>query len=266
MPECLSIVIPAYNEEATLESVVQKVLAIPHLLEIVIVNDCSKDATGKIADEMARQYSKIKVLHQPANGGKTEALKAGFASTRGEIVIVQDADLEYDPSDIDEVIAPILAGEADVVYGSRFLVRRAARALYFYHYVANKGLTFLSNVFTNVNLTDVETGYKAFKGDIIREMRITSSGFGFEIEVTAKVAKLRCRIYEVPISYYGRTYEEGKKIGPIDGIAALWYIVKFNLFCSLAKSYRLLPATGPAHSVSVKPQEYASRNSVTLPD
>jgi glycosyltransferase involved in cell wall biosynthesis len=249
MSDCLSVVIPAYNEEATLVSVVQKVLAIPHLLEVVVVNDCSSDATGKVAEELARLHPKIKVLHQPTNRGKTEALKTGFSSTRGDIVIVQDADLEYDPSDIGEVIAPILANEADVVYGSRFLVRRAARALYFYHYLANKGLTFLSNLFTNVNLTDVETGYKAFRGDIIRDMRITSSGFGFEIEVTAKVAKLRCRMYEVPISYYGRTYEEGKKIGPKDGIAALWYIVKFNLFCSLEKSYRHLPAKAPALSV-----------------
>ncbi len=256
--ECLSIVMPAYNEEATLETVVGKVLAIPHVLEVVIVNDCSSDATGKVAENLARQHPKVKVLHQPKNGGKTEALKVGFASTRGDIVIVQDADLEYDPSDIGEVIAPILAGEADVVYGSRFLVRRAARALYFYHYIANKGLTFLSNLFTNVNMTDVETGYKAFKGDIIRGMRITSSGFGFEIEVTAKVAKLRCRIYEVPISYYGRTYEEGKKIGPMDGIAALWYIVKFNLFCSLERSYRILPTKAPDVSKDANPKSYAA--------
>jgi len=263
MSECLSIVIPAFNEEATLVAVVQKVLKVPHLLEVVIVNDCSTDATGKIADELARQHSEIKVLHQPTNQGKTEALKAGFASTRGEIVIVQDADLEYDPADIAEVIAPILAGEADAVYGSRFLVRRAARALYFYHYLANKGLTFLSNLFTNVNLTDVETGYKAFRGEIIREMTITSSGFGFEIEVTAKVAKLHCRIYETPISYYGRTYEEGKKIGTKDGIAALWYILKFNLFCSLASSYRKLPNTDHAFSIDLNSDHYPSSKRVT---
>jgi hypothetical protein len=139
------------------------------------------------------------------------------------------------------VIAPILGGNADVVYGSRFLVRKAARVLYFYHFLANKGLTFLSNLLTNVNLTDVETGYKAFRGDIIRNMIITSSGFGFEIEVTAKIAKLGCAMYEVPISYHGRTYEQGKKIGLKDGIAALWYILKFNLLCSLKESYRVLP-------------------------
>jgi glycosyltransferase involved in cell wall biosynthesis len=241
-PECLSILMPAYNEEDTLATVVQRVLKVPHLLEVVIVNDCSSDATGKIADELARVNPKVRVLHQPSNRGKTEALKTGFASTRGDIVIVQDADLEYDPSDIAEVITPILVGDADVVYGSRFLVRRAARVLYFYHFLANKGLTFLSNLFTNVNFTDVETGYKAFRGKIIRAMTITSSGFGFEIEVTAKVAKLRCRLYEVPISYYGRTYEEGKKIGTKDGVAALWYIIKFNLFCSLEKSYSVVPS------------------------
>jgi glycosyltransferase involved in cell wall biosynthesis len=246
--ECLSIVIPAYNEEATLESIVRKVLNVPNLLEVVIVNDCSSDATGKVADELARLYSKIKVLHHKTNQGKTEALKTGFASTRGGIVIVQDADLEYDPSDISEVIGPILRGEADVVFGSRFLVRKAARVLYFYHYLANKGLTFLSNLFTNVNLTDVETGYKAFRGELIREMIITSSGFGFEIEVTAKVAKLRCRLYEVPISYYGRTYADGKKIGTKDGISALWYIIKFNLFCNLKNSFRTVPAIGSATS------------------
>jgi glycosyltransferase involved in cell wall biosynthesis len=256
--ECLSIVIPAYNEEATLESVVEKVLTVPHLLEVVIVNDCSSDATGKIAEELARHHPRVKTIHHSKNRGKTEALKAGFATTRGDIVIVQDADLEYHPSDIDDVIAPILAGEADVVYGSRFLVRRAARALYFYHYLANKGLTFISNLFTNVNLTDVETGYKAFRGDIIREMIITSSHFGFEIEVTAKVAKLRCRIYEVPISYYGRTYEEGKKIGPMDGIAALWYIVKFNLFSSLEKSFRHLPADAESLSLDMNRNGYPS--------
>jgi glycosyltransferase involved in cell wall biosynthesis len=239
--QCLSIVMPAYNEEATLATVVQRVLQVPNLLEVVIVNDCSKDRTGEIAEELASQEPRLKVLHHQVNRGKTEALKTGFAASRGEIVIVQDADLEYNPSDIPDLIEPIISGEADVVYGSRFLVRKAARVLYFYHYLANKTLTFLSNLFTNVNLTDVETGYKAFRGEIIRQMTITSSGFGFEIEVTAKIAKLNCRLYEVPISYYGRTYEEGKKIGTVDGLAALWYIVRFNLLCSLERSYRTVP-------------------------
>lgn len=239
--ECLSVVIPAYNEESTLAAVIQRVLSIPHLHEIVVIDDCSTDKTGEIADEMARLNPKVRAVRRERNGGKTEALKTGFALTTGAIVIVQDADLEYDPEEIDELIAPILEGNADVVYGSRFLVRRAARVLYFYHYLANKGLTFLSNLFTNVNLTDVETGYKAFRGEIIRNMIITSDGFGFEIEVTAKVAKLGCAMYEVPISYHGRTYEQGKKIGLTDGVAALWYILKFNLFCGLKDSFRVVP-------------------------
>lgn len=239
--QCLSVVIPAYNEESTLATVVRQVLAVPHVLEVVIVDDCSKDQTSAIADELARLYTQVKAVHHKVNQGKTEAVKTGFALTTGSIVIVQDADLEYDPAEIGDVIAPILAGKADVVYGSRFLVRKAARVLYFYHYLANKGLTFLSNIFTNVNLTDVETGYKAIRGEIIRNMTLTSSGFGFEIEVTAKLAKLKCAMYEVPISYSGRTYEEGKKIGIKDGVAALWYIFKFNLFCSLKDSYRQVP-------------------------
>lgn len=250
--ECLSVVIPAYNEEATLMGVVQRVLVIPHLHEIIIVDDCSKDRTGAIANELSQLYPKVKAVHRSANGGKTEALKTGFALTTGAIVIVQDADLEYDPAEIGEVIAPILEGSADVVYGSRFLVRKAARVLYFYHYLANRGLTFLSNLFTNVNLTDVETGYKAFRGEIIRNMNIASAGFGFEIEVTAKVAKLRCAMYEVPISYHGRTYEEGKKIGFSDGVAAFWYILRFNLLCSLKDSFRVVPAT--REQLSAPPQ------------
>ncbi len=248
MEECLSVVIPAYNEESTLLAVSRRVLSQPHVKQLVIINDCSSDSTGRIADELARMESRVKVAHHAVNRGKTEALKTGFAMTTGEIVIVQDADLEYDPSEIGDVIGPILEGEADVVYGSRFLVRKASRVLYFYHYLANKGLTFLSNLFTNVNMTDVETGYKAFRGEIIRNMIITSSGFGFEIEVTAKAAKLKCAMYEVPISYHGRTYNEGKKIGLKDGFAALWYIIKFNLFCTLDESFKALPDLRPRSS------------------
>jgi glycosyltransferase involved in cell wall biosynthesis len=238
----LSIVVPAFNEEGTLAEVVGKLLALPDLHEVILVDDCSTDRTWEIAKDLAEQHpSKIHVLRHQKNAGKTEALKTGFAATSGNIVIVQDADLEYDPDEISHVISPIVRGMADVVFGSRFMVRRAARVLYFYHYLANQILTFLSNLFTNLNVTDVETGYKAFRGDIIRNMTITSSGFGFEIEVTAKIAKLRCAVYEVPISYYGRTYEEGKKIGTIDGFAALWYIVKFNMLTSLASSYVKVP-------------------------
>jgi glycosyltransferase involved in cell wall biosynthesis len=239
---CLSVVVPAFNEEATLTEVVRKLLALPHLHEVILVDDCSTDRTSEIAQELAEHNpSKIRVIRHLKNAGKTEALKTGFAATTGNVVIVQDADLEYDPDEIAHVISPIARGVADVVYGSRFMIRRAARVLYFYHYLANKGLTFLSNLFTNLNITDVETGYKAFRGEIIRNMTITSRGFGFEIEVTAKIAKLNCVVYEVPISYYGRTYEEGKKIGTIDGVAALWYIIKFNLLTSLASSYVEVP-------------------------
>lgn len=240
-PKCLSVVIPVFNEERTLERIVKKVLLIPQLYELVIVDDCSVDRTEAIARQLAAAHSQIKYVRQPQNAGKTAALRTGFALTSGEIVIVQDADLEYDPADIPEVIAPIIEGYADVVYGSRFMVRRAARVLYFYHFLANKGLTFISNMLTNLNMTDVETCYKAFRGDIIRNLIITSTGFGFEIEVTAKVAKLKCAFYEVPISYYGRTYEEGKKITYLDGIHALFYILRFNLFYTRENSFVNVP-------------------------
>jgi glycosyltransferase involved in cell wall biosynthesis len=240
-PACLSVVVPVYNEEATLAEVVRKLLKIPCLLEIIIVDDCSTDGTAQEARQLAEKHGQVRVIHHQRNAGKTAALRTGFALTSGQIVIVQDADLEYDPSEIYGVIRPILEGHADVVFGSRFLVRRAARVLYYYHYLANKLLTGLSNALTNLNMTDIETGYKAFRGEIIRKMIIVSSGFGFEVEVTAKVAKLKVAIYEVPISYYGRTYNEGKKIALKDGVIALWLVIRFNLFCSLRSSFHQLP-------------------------
>lgn len=238
---CLSVVVPAYNEEATLAEVVGKLLTVPRLLEVVIVDDSSTDRTRDVALRLSEANERVRFVRHERNRGKTHALKTGFALTRGDIVMVQDADLEYDPSEIPLVIQPILDDHADVVFGSRFLVRRATRVLYFYHYLANKFLTFTSNMFTNLNMTDVETGYKAFRGEIIRNMTITSSGFGFEVEVTAKVAKLKCAIYEVPISYYGRTYAEGKKIGFADGLQALWLVFRFNLFCDLRSSFVRVP-------------------------
>jgi len=237
----LSVVVPVYNERSTIEAVVHKLSQLPNLLEIIAVNDGSTDGTREILDRLTTEYNALQVIHQPRNRGKTAALKAGFSATQGEIVIVQDADLEYNPEEIPAVIEPILRNEADVVYGSRFLVRRASRVLYFSHYLANKFLTFLSDLLTNVNITDVETCYKAFRGDIIRNMVIVSQGFGFEIEVTAKVAKLNCRIFEVPISYYGRTYEEGKKIGLKDGLEAVFYIFYFNLLWSTKRSFKPIP-------------------------
>ena len=239
--KCLSVVVPVFNEEKTLATIVQKLMSLPRLLEIVVVDDCSTDGTPQILETLHSSYPELIVTRHEKNKGKTEALKTGFRLTRGDIVIVQDADLEYDPAEIPEVIAPIVEGNADVVFGSRFLVRKASRAVYFYHYLGNKLLTFLSNLATNINLTDVETCYKAFRGDIIRNLRINSSGFGFEIEVTAKVAKLKCAIYEVPISYYGRTYEEGKKITAWDGVAAVYYIVRYNLLCSKRASFDHVP-------------------------
>jgi len=239
---CLSVVVPVYNEERTLTAIIEKLISLPRLLEIVIVDDCSTDKTPEILDALRVEYPEILTTRHEKNKGKTEALKTGFRMSGGEVVIVQDADLEYDPAEIPDVIAPILAGNADVVFGSRFLVRKASRAVYFYHYLGNKFLTFLSNLATNVNLTDVETCYKAFRGEIIRNIRINSSGFGFEIEVTAKVAKLKCAIYEVPISYYGRTYEEGKKITAWDGVAAIYYILRYNLLCSKRASFYQLPS------------------------
>jgi glycosyltransferase involved in cell wall biosynthesis len=265
LPARLSVVVPAYNEEATLARVVDKLLLIPNLLEIIIVDDCSEDGTPVIARQLAARHRQVRFLRQPRNGGKTAALKAGFAATSGDVVIVQDADLEYDPSEIKDVVQPILDGVADVVFGSRFMVRKASRVLYFYHFLANKALTFFSNVLTNVNFSDVETGYKAFRGEIIRNMIITSSGFGFEIEVTAKVCKLGCATYEVPISYYGRTYEQGKKIGLKDGIAALWYVLRYNWFTSLKASYRTIPnlrASEPPFEAAKQPGSETDQRTV----
>ena len=238
----ISIIIPAFNEESTLAEVLNTlVLEVPDVYEIIVVDDGSKDRTYAIAEAFCRQHKQVQVIRQPQNQGKTAALRTGFAASTGDIVLVQDADLEYDPVDIPELVNPILKGKADVVYGSRFMIRRAARVLYFRHFLANQFLTFLSNLFTDLNLSDVETGYKAFRGEIIRNMIIETRGFGFEIEVTAKVAKLKCRVYEVPISYNGRTYEEGKKIGFKDGLDAIFYIFKYNLFVPLGKCYKQVP-------------------------
>jgi glycosyltransferase involved in cell wall biosynthesis len=239
-PVTLSIIMPAYNEEKTVESVVRRVIEeVSCDFELIIVNDGSKDRTREIIERLGANEPRIRTIHKE-NGGKASALKEGIAISRGDIVIIQDADLEYDPAEIAHVIQPILDGKADVVYGSRFLVRRAARVLYFYHYLANKVITTTSNLLTNLNMTDVETGYKAIRGPIIRAMVLTAHGFGIEIEITAKIAKWKAAVYEVPISYYGRTYEEGKKIGMWDGVMALWYIFQFNLFWTREQSFRQL--------------------------
>ncbi len=240
---CLSVVIPAYNEEATLANVVGEVLKLPHVLEVIVVDDGSTDGTRQICEELSL-VPKVRTVRIARNKGKCEALKAGFALSRGEIVIVQDADLEYDPNEIPEVIQPILDGRADVVYGSRFLVRKSARVLYFYHYLANKGLTLFSNLLTNLSTSRMlETGYKAFRGDIVRNMLITSQEVrDQEIELTAKVAKLGL-LYLRSADQLSRKnlWSREKKIGLSDGVMAVWYIVKFNLFCNLQSSFAKPP-------------------------
>lgn len=224
----VSVVVPAYNEEATIVEVLQKLASQPFAPQIIVVDDCSTDETA--AKVTTAAIPGVVLIQHEKNKGKTGALKTGFAAATGEIICIQDADLEYDPDELNEVLDPIFNGRADAVFGSRFLVRKASRVLYFYHYLANKSLTFFSNLFTNKNMTDIETCYKAFRSFLIKDMPITSSGFGFEVEVTAKLSKTKARIFEVPISYYGRTYDEGKKISTIDGVYALWYIIRFNFF------------------------------------
>ena len=223
----LSVVMPCYNEEATLKVVAEQVLESPYTAELIIVDDGSTDATLEIASSL--EDDRVRVLSQGTNQGKGAALRRGFAEARSPLVIVQDADLEYDPQDYDEVLGPLLDGRADVVFGSRFLAGRPHRVLYFWHSVGNRLLTTASNMFTNLNLTDMETCYKVFRREIIQSIEIEENRFGFEPEVTAKVAKLGVRVYEVGISYYGRTYAEGKKIGYKDGFRAIYCILKYNL-------------------------------------
>jgi glycosyltransferase involved in cell wall biosynthesis len=226
----LSVVIPCYNENATIERLVQAVRASPHPdKEIIVVDDGSKDGTRDRLSGPLRSLIDQVILHEH-NQGKGAALRSGIRAATGDVVIVQDADLEYDPNEYSVVIAPIADGRADVVFGSRFMGAAPHRVLYFWHRVGNGFLTLLSNMLTNLNLTDMETCYKAFRREVIQSITIEENRFGFEPEITAKVAKLNCRIYEVGISYYGRTYAEGKKIGYKDGFRAVWCILKYNLF------------------------------------
>lgn len=229
----LSVVIPCYNEAETLETCVEHVRAIagPDLaLDVIIVDDCSTDGSAEIARRLEAGHDDVRVFQHPVNRGKGAALHTGFAEARGDFVAVQDADLEYDPQELHHLLRPLRAGHADVVFGSRFVTHGAHRVLYFWHSMGNSFLTFLSNMFTDLNITDMETCYKVFRREVIQSLELKEQRFGFEPEVVAKLAEKRLRIYEAGISYYGRTYGEGKKIGPRDGLRAVYCILKYNLF------------------------------------
>ena len=224
----LSVIVPVYNEAATLETVLRRVRTLPIRLELIAVDDCSTDQSPAILDRLAAERIVDRVIHQPVNRGKGAALRAGFAAATGGVVVVQDADLEYDPAELPALLEPIRQGRADAVYGSRFQ-GGPRRVLFFWHSVGNRVLTLLSNMVTNLNLSDLETCYKLVRTDLLRRLPLTSDRFGFEVEITARLAQARARIWELPISYSGRTYAEGKKITWRDGLAALWHIVRYNV-------------------------------------
>jgi glycosyltransferase involved in cell wall biosynthesis len=220
---------PIYNESATLRQVVERVLAVPLELELICVDDGSRDGSREILAELRARYPQMRVLLQPQNMGKGAALRRGIQEATGDFVLIQDADLEYDPNDYPALLEPLIQGRADVVYGSRFVGSGPHRVLYFWHSVGNRILTLLSNCLTNINLTDMETCYKVFRRDVLQSVPIEENRFGFEPEITVKVAKRRLRIYEVGISYWGRSYEEGKKIGWKDGVRAVWCLLKYSI-------------------------------------
>jgi glycosyltransferase involved in cell wall biosynthesis len=221
--------VPAYNESATVEVALRRIRDVHLRLEIIAVNDASNDGTGAILDRLAEKHLVDRVIHHDKNRGKGAAIRSGIAVATGDAVVVQDADLEYDPQDLPALLLPIRSRQADAVYGSRFQ-GGPHRVLYFWHFVGNRVLTLLSNMFTNLNLTDLETCYKLVRTDLIKRLPLSSNRFGFEVEITARLAQARARIWEIPISYSGRTYEEGKKITWRDGVAALLHILRYNLF------------------------------------
>ncbi|MGH7828789.1 MAG: glycosyltransferase family 2 protein [Candidatus Binatia bacterium] len=232
----LSVLIPVYNEVKTLEEIVRRVKSVRLPKEILIIDDASTDGSRQLLQRVQSEtqadpdgFNRIKVLFQPANQGKGAAIRSGLAQVEGDIVIIQDADLEYDPQDYMKLLDPILAGYADVVYGTRFYGGGPHRVLFFWHYVGNQLLTFFSNMLSNLNLSDMEVGYKVFKTEVLKHITLRSNRFGFEPEITMKVAKKNWRLYEVPISYHGRTYTEGKKITWKDGLAALYFLVRYRL-------------------------------------
>jgi len=231
----LSVLIPVYNEERTVEEVVRRVSGVPTPKEIILVDDGSQDRSREILNRLEKENGQskdplntIRVFFQPKNQGKGAAIKTALSHVTGDIIIIQDADLEYDPKDYPTLLAPIERGLADVVYGTRFSGGGAHRVLFFWHYLGNLILTLISNMITNLNLSDMEVGYKAFRAEVVKDIDLKSKRFGFEPEITVKLAKKQCRFYEVPISYHGRTYAEGKKITWKDGIAALYYLIRFR--------------------------------------
>ena len=225
----LSVVMPVYNEQATLREVVARVLAVPLEVELICVDDGSNDGSREILGELAARHSDLRVMLQPKNMGKGAALRRGIHESTGDFVVIQDADLEYDPAEFPLLLRPLIEGKADVVYGSRFVGSGPHRVLYFWHSVGNWILTLISNALTNMNLTDMETCYKAFRREVIQSIPIEENRFGFEPEITVKIGKRRLRVYEVGITYWGRTYEEGKKIGWKDGVRALFCLLKYTL-------------------------------------
>ncbi len=224
----LSVIVPAYNEERTVRSLIERVRQVPLAIEIVAVNDASRDDTAAVLEQLKSEGLIDVVAHHPANRGKGAAIRTGIQHATREVIVVQDADLEYDPAELPMLLRPILRGQADAVFGSRFLGAEH-RVLYFWHSMGNKFLTLLSNMFTDLNLTDMETCYKMVRAPLMKQLILTTDRFGFEPEITARLAQARARIWEMPISYAGRTYADGKKIGWKDGVAALWHIIRFNL-------------------------------------